>query len=85
VKKIEHWNSFGTSDKFWDVDAGHGQLGAHLAPDRGILALGGGHEAANLDCRRLVDEKSPDRRAELLLLVGKGELDAPFGHDFDLL
>ena len=50
-----------------------------LAPDRGIVALGGGHQAANLGGRRFVSEKSPQRRAELLLLVGERELDAARG------
>ena len=57
-----------------DVEALEAELVGHLAPHRGVVALGGLHQPADLGRRRLRLEESTHGVAQLLLLVGEGEV-----------
>ena len=57
-----------------DVKALEAELVGHLAPHRGVVALGGLHEPAHLGGGRLRLEEATDGVAQLLLLVGEGEV-----------
>ena len=62
-----------------DVNPGQRELFAELAPDLGIIPLGSVHEAPDFSRGRFLLQKSPNRRAELFLLVRECELDAAGG------
>ena len=57
-----------------DVEALEAELVGHLAPHRGVVALGGLHETPHLGRRRLRLEEATDGVAQLVLLVGEGEV-----------
>ena len=50
------------------------ELVRHLGPHRGVVALGGLHEAADLGLGRLGVEELADDAPQLLLLLGEGEV-----------
>ena len=50
------------------------ELLAHLLPDRGVVALGGLHQPADLGLRRLGLEELPHRAPQFFLLLGEGEV-----------
>ena len=57
-----------------DDQALQAQLVGHLAPDGGVVALVGVHEAADLGLGRLALEELAGDAAELFLLLGEGEV-----------
>ena len=57
-----------------DVEALQAELVRHLAPHRGVVALGRLHQPSHLARRRLRLEEPTHRIAQLFLLVGEGEV-----------
>ena len=64
----------GAAELLGDGQALQAELLGHLGPDRGVVALGGLHQPADLGLGRLVLEEAADRLAQLFLLLAEGEV-----------